>query len=232
METFPAFSLILKEDWKKAVEKTKGMKGKKMSYYAVKKGRNPGIYDSWEECKAQVHGFKGAVFKKFKSKKKALAYIKEGNESAKASFSEENLPEGAFIAYVDGSFNKKTKSYGYGVVLFSSKGKEEFCGSSQGDFSSSRNVAGEVLAAKKAMALALERKAKSLCIYYDYAGIRHWALGEWKANLPLTKDYQSYAKEIREKLELSFEKVAAHTGVQWNERADQLAKKGCGLKEE
>ena len=32
----------------------------KRKYYAVKKGKKPGIYRSWEECRAQVSGFSGA----------------------------------------------------------------------------------------------------------------------------------------------------------------------------
>ena len=34
-------------------------------YYAVKIGKVPGIYFNWDDCKAQVHGFKGAIYKSF-----------------------------------------------------------------------------------------------------------------------------------------------------------------------
>lgn len=37
-------------------------------FYTVRKGRKPGVYDSWAECEAQVKGFKGAEFKSFASK--------------------------------------------------------------------------------------------------------------------------------------------------------------------
>ena len=40
-------------------------------FYAVKIGRNPGIYNSWAECQQQVTGFKGAIFKSFKTKEEA-----------------------------------------------------------------------------------------------------------------------------------------------------------------
>ena len=36
-----------------------------MKYYAVKVGRVSGIYSSWDECKAQVDGYVGAIFKSF-----------------------------------------------------------------------------------------------------------------------------------------------------------------------
>lgn len=37
------------------------------AYYVVWSGRQPGIYNTWEECKAQVHGQEKAAFKKFKT---------------------------------------------------------------------------------------------------------------------------------------------------------------------
>lgn len=39
----------------------------RMSYYAVAKGRKVGVFRSWIECEAQVHGFPSAAFKKFKT---------------------------------------------------------------------------------------------------------------------------------------------------------------------
>ncbi|XP_016842207.1 ribonuclease H1 isoform X1 [Nasonia vitripennis] len=47
-----------------------------MSYYAVAKGRNPGIYSTWDECKAQVHKFPGPKYKKFGSESEAESFIK------------------------------------------------------------------------------------------------------------------------------------------------------------
>ena len=38
----------------------------KVKYYGVKKGLVPGVYTSWDECKAQVDGFSGAEYKSFK----------------------------------------------------------------------------------------------------------------------------------------------------------------------
>lgn len=39
----------------------------KKKYYVVWEGRNPGVYESWAECEAQVKGFAGAQFKSFES---------------------------------------------------------------------------------------------------------------------------------------------------------------------
>ena len=47
----------------------------KKKYYAVAKGRKNGIFTSWDECKKQVDGFSGAVFKSFDSESEAKRYI-------------------------------------------------------------------------------------------------------------------------------------------------------------
>lgn len=37
----------------------------KSKFYVVFKGLQPGIYDSWEECKAQIEGFSGADYRAY-----------------------------------------------------------------------------------------------------------------------------------------------------------------------
>lgn len=39
----------------------------KIKYYAVKKGVQPGIYTSWEECERQIKGYPGAEYQRFYS---------------------------------------------------------------------------------------------------------------------------------------------------------------------
>ena len=43
----------------------------KKKFYVVWHGANPGIYDSWTDCKLQINGFEGAVYKSFDSKEEA-----------------------------------------------------------------------------------------------------------------------------------------------------------------
>ena len=43
-------------------------------YYAVKVGRVPGVYDTWDLCKKQVDGFPGAIHKSFKTKDEARQF--------------------------------------------------------------------------------------------------------------------------------------------------------------
>lgn len=44
-------------------------------YYAVAKGRTPGIYFTWDDCKAQVEQFSGAVYKSFLTIQEAERFI-------------------------------------------------------------------------------------------------------------------------------------------------------------
>ncbi|WP_088653478.1 ribonuclease H1 domain-containing protein [Geofilum rhodophaeum] len=50
----------------------------KKAYYVVWSGRQPGIYETWEECKAQVHGQEKSTFKKFKTLDEARAAYAAG----------------------------------------------------------------------------------------------------------------------------------------------------------
>src|SRR5436190_5756020 len=43
----------------------------KQKFYVVWRGRKPGIYVTWDECRAQVLGFKDAVYKSFPTRKEA-----------------------------------------------------------------------------------------------------------------------------------------------------------------
>ncbi|XP_057322250.1 ribonuclease H1 isoform X2 [Microplitis mediator] len=64
---------------------------KNMNFYAVAKGRSPGIYQTWDDCKNQVNKFPGAVYKKFSSQAEAQSFIEErsgpASKSLKRSYS-------------------------------------------------------------------------------------------------------------------------------------------------
>ncbi len=43
----------------------------KQKFYVVWKGRETGIFNSWDECTKQIHGYAGAVYKSFKTRQLA-----------------------------------------------------------------------------------------------------------------------------------------------------------------
>ncbi len=131
-------------------------------------------------------------------------------------------------AYVDGSYNASTKTYGYGVVIGYKNNTEKLKGSGKKEnMASMRNVAGEICGAKAAIEYALSKKAKKLEIYYDYMGIEMWATGRWKANKEETMAYKRFCEKAD--IELIFHKVKGHSGDAGNEMADRLAKEAVGL---
>ncbi len=48
-----------------------------MKYYAVRRGRIPGVYEEWSECEAQVKGFPNALYKSFRTRLEAEFYLLE-----------------------------------------------------------------------------------------------------------------------------------------------------------
>lgn len=194
-----------------------------MKYYAVKKGRNPGIYTSWDSCLKEVKGFSGAVYKSFKTKEGAINFMEDTEKKIE-------VDEDTVIAYVDGSFNLPEKIYGAGVVLIKDGNEECFKKSYSDSFYTHRNVAGEVKASELAINLAIEKGYKKIIIYHDYQGIKSWADGEWKTNNELTKSYKTFIDRKREEIQIGFVKVKGHSNDKYNDLADRLAKDACGIK--
>lgn len=62
--------------------------------YAVRKGRQPGLYETWPECSEQVTGFSGAEYKGFKSREQATAWLNAASdEGSDDSSSSHEYPE-------------------------------------------------------------------------------------------------------------------------------------------
>ena len=252
-------------------------------YYAVQKGKKPGVYSNWNDCKAQVKGFSGAVYKKFSTKAEAEAFaaadsgyatqndpgessgvkksgsstgmsgkaqgLGEGGSSAAAKVpggpqfhsvddikSEDIIAEFAGVdtealAYVDGSYNVVSKKFGYGGILMRRDGTFETVQGSGTDpsLASMRNVAGEIHGSMAAISAAAKQGVKSITIFYDYMGIEMWADDKWKANKEGTIEYKAFIADMRNSMQIRFQKVAAHTGVRFNELVDKLAKGSVGI---
>lgn len=220
--------------------------GSTKKYYAVAKGKTPGIYFTWDDCKNQVYQFPGAVYKGFSTIAEAEEFIrnagveefvKEQPQQLELALElEEDTPkeisrEGShLVAYVDGSYDHSQLRYAYGCVFVFEDEVITLNGSDcDEDYVSMRNVAGEILGSEHAISWAIEHGYQQISIYYDYEGIEKWANGLWKANKPGTQRYKEFVAKKRNDIEISFYKVEAHTGVTYNEMADRLAKEALGL---
>lgn len=203
-------------------------------YYAVKKGKVPGIYLSWNDCKAMVDGYPGAVYKSFKTIEEAEKFVTGEKIISGMKASGKNTSESgetcSTYAFVDGSFNKATHTYGYGGFLVTDNEKYVLQGAdNDAEMATMRNVAGEIKGAEAAVKKAIELGIKELVIYYDYMGIEMWAAGAWKRNKAGTIAYHDYIMSVREQIKLTFVKVKGHSGVEGNEEADKLAKQAVGI---
>ena len=204
-------------------------------FYAVKKGRVPGIYGTWAETQEQVKGFSGASFKSFNNLEEAKAFVGSHIEEKKAepqldSTSEtqliEKIPDKYVEIYVDGSYSHEPPIYGsgwvaveYGEILK----KRSFSGEDT-RYIESRQVPGEIFACIDAINWAKEESYEGVVISYDYEGIEKWAIREWAAKKNISKDYVTLYDQATDGINVVFNKVKAHTGVDFNEVADKLAK--------
>ena len=204
----------------------------KKKIYAVRKGKTTGIFYSWDECSASVNGYPGAEYKSFTTKEEANSYL--GNSFA-VQIEEEKKDqkntalhgtESTLTAYVDGSFDPSIGKYAFGCILLTPEGEiiRESGNGQDPESLAIRNVAGEMLGAMYAVQWAVNHGYPSLTIYYDYEGIAKWAQGDWKAKNKRTQQYAEFMNGKRSYIQLSFQKVKAHSGDHYNEEVDKLAK--------
>ena len=193
-------------------------------YYAVRIGRHPGVYTSWDACSAEVKGFSGAEYKSFRTRAEALDFVRGAEGPA--------VPEDDLLAeaWVDGSYNAETAVYGWGAHVLCGGETFELSGSDwDPDMASMRNVAGEITASERVISWAAGRGIETLVIYHDYEGIAKWCSGEWKTNKAGTIAYKAFYDEMKDRLNIRFVKVKGHSGNAGNERADKLAKIAAGI---
>ena len=200
--------------------------------YAIKKGREIGIFTDWDTCKKQVDGFPGAEYKSFTDPQDALAYI-QGQTLLSKSLNGDTLgvDDGSVRAYVDGSYDVANGKFSCGVVILSGDDEPVTLSSAfeDADAAVHRNVAGEVMGAITAIKYCLDHDITEVTIFHDYEGVGKWANNEWKANHSLTQDYKAFVAESRKSMQINFVKVKAHAGNKYNEMADRLAKDALGI---
>lgn len=218
-------------------------------FYAVKKGKCRGIFLSWEDCKKQIDGMPYVAYKSFTSLLEAAEYLEvpinygEQDENSDSDGDEQAVKENVdnsknipkVRAYVDGSYNVKTKEFSYGMIILGVE--KPYCTGEKfddTDLATMRNVAGEIKGAEAAMKYALNHNIKEIAIYYDYEGIAKWCLGQWKRNKDGTKAYKAFYDKVKEKVDVTFIKVEAHkkngdVHNELNEHVDHVAKQMVGL---
>lgn len=183
--------------------------------YAVKDGGEHRIYTNWPECYQAVHGKSGVVYKSFTSRQLAETWLES------TSINPEPISTKAIKVYVDGSWSPARAEAGWAWIAVK-EGKEIARANGVTDGPAlSRNIDGELMAALDAMHWVAQIDEPAI-LYHDYEGIARWALGEWQAKSMIAKQYVQHCKTLLHKI--SFAKVKAHSGDEWNEKVDALAK--------
>jgi ribonuclease H-related protein len=197
----------------------------KKKFYAVRKGRSVGIFSTWNECQQSINGYSNAEYKSFVSKCDAEDYIKGINSKKNDECSN------VLVIYTDGSYSEKVGKYSFGCVILEPNGKKTYkkgYGNNPNALNI-RNVAGELLGIMFAIKWAYKNNYKKLIIKHDYEGISKWYSKEWKAKNSLVKKYVEFLGKYEGLIEISFEKVNAHSGNKYNDKADELAKEALGI---
>ena len=164
----------------------------KNKFFVVWEGKEPGIYCSWEECKRQIHGFGGALFKGFATEAEAREAIVspcwnyigkkvQAKQPIQADVAKFGTPNFESIA-VDGACSGNPGLMEYRGV-YSKTGEELF---RQGPFKNGTNNIGEFLALVHGLAF-LKQKNSPLPIYTDSKTALAWIKAK-KARTRLEKN--------------------------------------------
>jgi ribonuclease HI len=151
----------------------------KNKFFVVWEGKEPGIYRSWEECKRQIHGYEGAIYKGFATEAEAREamvspcwdYIGKNAKTKKPTLeqiSKVGVPDLESLS-VDAACSGNPGVMEYRGV-YSKTGEEIF---HQGPFKEGTNNIGEFLALVHGLAF-LKQKNSPLPIYTDSKTALAW----------------------------------------------------------
>lgn len=145
----------------------------KQKYYVVWVGKQTGVFTSWEDCKKQVIGVKGAKYKSFTSREEAEGAFKKGASSSPKQNAKKE-PSGDFT-YIKKSLSVDAACSGNpGVMEYRgvhTESEEELF--HFGPVQNGTNNIGEFLAIVHALAL-LKQKSLAWPVYSDSRTAISW----------------------------------------------------------
>ncbi len=216
-----------------------------MKFYAVAAGRTTGIFTSWPEAQAQVNEFPGAVFKSFKTKKEAEAFLADPVLGAKPGTGKKQksshvldstdapiYAEGTIVVYTDGSAIGNPGPGGYGVVIQAEE--DEPARELSGGCNHTTNNRMEMTAVIKALEI-LEGTSSPVVLHSDSKYVvdalnkgwaKNWHKRNWHksdGNPALNADLWQRLLPLSQALDVRFVWVRGHSGNLLNERCDVLA---------
>lgn len=165
---------------------------KKKKFYVVWKGKRTGIFESWDDCQAQINGQKGAQYKSFANFSEAKKAFNGNYDDYKGKKSgKEELSPAEKIKYGDPNYH----SISVDAASSGNPGKMEYQGVDtktkkllfrQGPFKEGTNNIGEFLAIVHGIAFLKERNSDRI-IYTDSRTAMSWVRKK-KCNTKLSKN--------------------------------------------
>jgi len=206
-------------------------KNSKNKFYAVVKGRNPGIYTTWKETEAEVKGFSGAIYKGFPTKNEAQEFINRSTITVKHD--QAKTISDKTIIYTDGSCIDRICGFGI-VVLTPSNEKYTYYGRVPSSaFDNLNKQQYNDVAELYAIYTSLTLVKGDVILYTDcnYAIVTLTSyINDWVKNGTLNKRENSkLLTAIYNEMQIrniDFQHVNGHVGIKYNEECDKLADQG------
>ncbi|MGI6073404.1 MAG: viroplasmin family protein [Fermentimonas sp.] len=168
---------------------------KNKKYYVVWSGKNPGIYDNWNDCKDNVMGYEKAVYKSFASFEEAKDAFNDSPyyyiNSSKSKKQGKKLTNYKIVGIAQKSIAVDAACSG-NPGLMEYRGVDTYTGQElfrQGPFTDGTNNIGEFLAIVHALAI-LKNNNEGYTIYSDSKTAIKW-VEKKKCNTKLAKTYRN-----------------------------------------
>lgn len=216
----------------------------KKKYYAVKKGRETGIFETWEECSSQVSGFAGAQYRSFSNERDAILWLSgapvPSNPPASSpkrraslfSCPEQGTSLSDYTVYTDGSCLRNPKGPGGWACVIRCESTGEISEFSGGSPSTTNNRM-EMTAVIEALKRIPESASVSLYTDSQYVknGLTKWIFSWRRRRWTKADGTPVLNRELWMSLDalcsthkITFHWVKGHAGNPLNERCDRLAK--------
>ena len=212
--------------------------------YAVKQGRQTGLFNTWDECRRQVDGFAGARYKGFASAGEAMQWLTgKAAEAAPAAASAPAvrrrrpvqaampgmeaaaLPETDYIVYTDGSCLRNPDGPGGYAAVLLQRGSTEPVTIHGGEPSTTNNRM-EITAVIEGLS-ALKTKALPVEVVTDSKYVIGTMTEGWKRKV--NGDLWKQLDEVKQGLTITWTWVKGHADNPYNNRADELAVLGRNI---
>lgn len=215
-------------------KKKKKKKHYKQRYYAIIENNGTTHIETkhWNDgTKEYVHKLqktnKGLKYKGFDTLEEAEWFIANNGKG----LHDKKLPKmkkDKYYFFTDGSHSYNLNGWGF-VVVKNNEIVHRDHGLVPEQFFDLFQVGGEVFAVVEATKYAKKLRLKNMVIMHDLKFLNKWAVGKIRKHSKLSDDFYDYMKKVDKKMKVTFIKVKAHSGMEFNDAADHEARLATGV---